>query len=86
MSRTRTDYKHWPITACLTFEDAGEDLPTRDPPALTANCEDDNNILVNPGTAEVNPAHVQLIDLVGQRYYADEIVDYMVLIDARFLF
>lgn len=69
----------------ITFEDAGDDLPTCDA-NITVNCEIDNNVLVNPGTAEVNPAHVALVDLVGQRYHADDIVDYALLIDLRFLF
>ncbi len=70
----------------ISFEDAGQDLPTcadgQTPPA----CETDRNDLVNPNTAEVNPAHVDIIDLVGRRYYADAIVNYAFTLDARFLF
>ncbi|HTJ47788.1 MAG TPA: hypothetical protein VL463_37080 [Kofleriaceae bacterium] len=51
----------------ISFTDAGVDLPT-----CTANtttgCEDESNEVVNPGTAEVNPLHVPIIDLVGHRY------------------
>jgi len=36
--------------------------------AVTTHCETDDNDLVNPGTAEVNPLHNQKIDLVGHRY------------------
>lgn len=69
----------------ITFADAGEDLPTCDGTNADA-CEVDNNVLVNPGTEEVNPAHTDLVDLVGRRYYADDIVNYSVLLDARVLF
>lgn len=70
----------------ITFEDAGQDLPTCDAGQAPPGCEIDQNGLVNPNSAEVNPAHVTLIDLVGQRYYADNIVNYMFTLDARFLF
>ena len=69
----------------ITFADAGDDLPTCDA-MITVDCEVDNNVLVNPGTPEVNPGYVPLVDQVGRRYHADEIADYSVLFDARFLF
>jgi hypothetical protein len=69
----------------ITFAEAGVDLPTCDA-NITTNCERDRNSVVNAGTAEVNPAYVPLIDMVGRRYFVDEAIDYMVLINARFLF
>jgi hypothetical protein len=69
----------------ISFAEAGVDLPTCDA-NLTINCEQDRNTLVNAGTAEVNPAHAPLIDMVGHRYFVDEAIDYMVLINARFLY
>lgn len=51
----------------ISFADAGVDLPTcKD--GQSTNCETDSNELVNPGTREVNPLHVNQIDLVGHRY------------------
>jgi len=55
----------------ITFDDAGVDQPTCTA-TQTTQCETDNNDLVNPGTSEVNPIHVPLIDLVGHRYIADD--------------
>jgi hypothetical protein len=69
----------------ISFAEAGVDLPTCGP-NVTVNCEQDSNAVVNAGTAEVNPAYVPLIDLVGHRYFVDEAIDYMFLINARFLF
>jgi hypothetical protein len=51
----------------ISFTDAGVDLPTCSP-TVTANCEAESNDVVNPGTAEVNPLHAAIIDLVGHRY------------------
>ncbi|WP_428261296.1 hypothetical protein [Haliangium sp.] len=69
----------------ISFADAGEDLPTCGP-NVSGPCENEDNALVNPGTAEVNPGHVSLIDFVGRRYRVDEVVDYVVRIEARVLF
>jgi hypothetical protein len=52
----------------ITFTDAGVDLPTCKNSAVPPSCEVDSNDVVNPGTAEVNPLHVPLVDLVGHRY------------------
>lgn len=57
----------------ITYADAGTD-------------SDDAGEIVNTGTAEVNPAHVPLIDLVGNRYRVEEAIDYIFLVDARVLF
>ncbi len=69
----------------ISFDDAGVDLPTCSATTIT-NCELESNNLVNPGTEEVNPAHVPLINLVGQRYIVDELTDYVVMVDVRILF
>jgi hypothetical protein len=53
----------------ITFADSGIDLPTCSS-TVTTNCETDNNDVVNPGTREVNPLHVDKIDLVGHRYHS----------------
>jgi hypothetical protein len=47
---------------------------------------DDANDVVDPGTAEVNPFHIQAIDVVGHRYFLDEATSYVFLVDARVLF
>lgn len=69
----------------LTFSDAGEDLPTCSG-TMGPPCENESNGVVNTGTEEVNPGHVPLIDLVGQRYRVDEAFDYALRIEARMLF
>jgi hypothetical protein len=69
----------------ITFSDAGLDLPTCSE-TITTGCETDSNNVVNAGTEEVNPGHVPLIDLVGQRYRVDEVFDYALRIEARVLF
>lgn len=57
----------WQTQHAISFADSGVDLPTCTA-TLTTNCETDDNSVVNPGTSEVNPLHVQRIDLVGHRY------------------
>jgi hypothetical protein len=37
------------------------------------SCEVSNDDLVSPGTNEVSPLHVPLIDLIGHRYHVDEL-------------
>lgn len=69
----------------LSFADAGIDRPTCDDGQSTG-CETERNEVVNPGTEEVNPLHVQTIDLVGHRYRIDDAYDYIVLVDATVLF
>jgi len=58
----------------ISFADAGVDS------------KNDSNDVVDPGTAEVNPFHVRLIDMVGHRYMVDEITDYVVMVSARGMF
>ena len=55
----------------ISFADSGIDLPTC-AGAANATCETDNNIVVNPGTREVNPAHAPAIDRVGSRYLSEQ--------------
>jgi hypothetical protein len=69
----------------LSFTDAGVDLPTcKD--AQTSGCEPDPNELVNQSTAEVNPLHVPLIDLVGHRYRAVTPVNFHLGAELQILF
>lgn len=69
----------------ITFSDAGNDLPTCSA-TVTTGCEADSNGVVNSNTEEVNPGHVPLIDVVGQRYRAAEGFDYVLRVEARILF
>ena len=56
----------WKTDHVITFADSGVDLPTCTA-GQTQHCETDNNDLINPGTAEVNPLASPKIDLVGHR-------------------
>jgi hypothetical protein len=58
----------------ISFANAGEDSP------------DDNNDLVDFGTAEVNPLHVQTIDLAGHRYRVAEGRTLVFFVNGRILF
>lgn len=69
----------------ITFADVGEDLPTCSA-TVPQPCEDEDNELVDPGTAEVNPAHVPLVDFIGGRYRVDDVFDYVLRVEARILF
>ena len=60
----------WKSAHDISFADAGTDLPTC-PAGVTAHCEVDDNIVINPGTVEVNPLHQAKIDLAGHRYHAE---------------
>jgi hypothetical protein len=51
----------------VSYADAGVDKPTC-AAGQTSGCEPMNNDVVDPGTEEVNPLHVPLIDSVGHRY------------------
>ncbi len=74
----------WKTEHVISFADAGIDLPTC--PTGEPRCETDNNGLVNPGTQEVNPLHVRLIDLVGHRYHAKDSQGIVVGVEARLVF
>lgn len=75
---------HWRTEHAITFADAGIDLPTC--PTGAPRCEDSANDVVNPGTAEVNPLHLQTIDLVGHRYHAARGRGYVLGLEAQLLF
>lgn len=69
----------------ISFADAGVDRPTCSA-TVTTDCEADRNEVVNPGTDEVNPLHVPLIDVVGHRYRVASSNDFLLGLQARFLF
>lgn len=74
----------WKTDHAITFADAGVDHPTCGTGELP--CEQDANDLVTPGTDEVNPLHVNLIDLVGHRYRSLENFDILIGVQAQVLF
>jgi len=69
----------------ITFTDAGIDLPECSG-AVNAGCELPDDDLVTPSTSEVNPLHVPLTDLVGHRYRATDILNYVVGVNLQLLF
>jgi hypothetical protein len=69
----------------ITFADAGVDAATCGG-SVTSNCENDNNDVVNPGTNEVNPQHVPLIDLVGHRYLSTDSTGVVFTVQATAVF
>lgn len=75
----------WKTDHAITFADAGIDLPTCSNGATT-KCEPDDNDTINPGTAEVNPLHKALIDLVGHRYISTHDFSIVIGVEALFLF
>jgi hypothetical protein len=70
----------------ISFTDAGVDLPTCKMGQSPPGCEVDNNDLVNPGTVEVNPLHVPLIDLVGHRYRSVGAMNFHIGAELKILF
>ncbi len=68
----------------ISFAEAGVDLPTC--PTNAPRCETDDNNVVNPGTAEVNPLYAKRIDLVGHRYRAEDGRGYVVGLEAHLAF
>lgn len=68
----------------ISFAEAGVDLPTC--PTGAPRCETDDNEVVNPGTAEVNPVYNKRIDLVGHRYRAEDSRGYVVGLEAHLAF
>jgi hypothetical protein len=69
----------------ITATDAGVDLATCRA-GVTTDCESADNDLVSPGTVEVNPLHVPLIDLVGHRYHSDSVLTFLVGAQLQLLF
>lgn len=79
----------WKTDHAITFADAGLDLPTCTGAAnerIGIDCETDANDLVNPSTAEVNPLHVPIIDLVGHRYLSVDNFSFAINVQAQALF
>ncbi len=74
----------WKTDHVISFADAGIDLPTCG--AGVGRCEDLDNDLVNPGTAEVNPLHAPRIDLVGHRYFSEDNLGVVIGVQGQFLF
>jgi hypothetical protein len=74
----------WKTDHAISFADAGVDFPTCGSGELP--CEDDPNDLVNPGTEEVNPLHVPVIDLVGHRYLSVDNFDFSFGVEGQVLF
>jgi hypothetical protein len=68
----------------ISFTDAGTDLPTC--PTGAPRCETGDNTAVTPGTAEVNPLQVPLIDLVGHRYRAEANLGVVIGLEAQVVF
>lgn len=71
----------------ISYTDAGTVFPACGPMNPAPNCEGppaDN--VVTPGTREVNPLHVQLIDVAGRRFIVDEATTYTVLVQGELLF
>jgi hypothetical protein len=64
----------WRTDHAITFADAGVDRP------------DDGDELINPGTEEVNPLHVQRIDLVGHRYRSEDNFSVVIGVQGQILF
>jgi hypothetical protein len=64
----------WKTDHVITFADIGVDRP------------DDANDLVDPGTSEVNPLHVNKIDLVGHRYHVEDSRGYVLGVEAQVQF
>jgi hypothetical protein len=78
----------WKTDHVLTFADAGVDRPTC--PTSAPHCEIDPNEkdkdTVTRGTEEVNPLHVDKIDLVGHRYRSEENRGYVLGAEVQILF
>jgi hypothetical protein len=56
----------------VTFTDAGDDT--------------NENTVVDPGTAEENPLHKQIVDTVGRRYIVDDSLTYTFMVNGTLMF
>lgn len=63
----------WDQPHAVTFADAGNDSP-------------DPDDVVTPGTSEVNPLHVRIIDVTGRRYIVDDSWTYAFFVSGTMLF
>jgi hypothetical protein len=76
----------WKTDHVITFADAGVDLPTCGDPGVSGPCEELDNFVVSRGTREVNPLHVDAIDLVGHRYVVRDGFGFAVGVQGQVLF
>lgn len=74
----------WKTDHLISFADAGIELPTCG--TGSTPCEDADNVVVNPGTREVNPLHAPRIDLAGHRYTSEDNFDFVLGVEARVLY
>lgn len=74
----------WRTDHAISFTDAGIDLPTCG--TTSGACENDENDLVDPGSREVNPLHVPLIDLVGHRYLSQNNFAFSIGVQGQVMF
>lgn len=75
----------WKTDHAISFADAGVDLPTCGT-GVSGDCETEDNGVVNPGTAEVNPFHAPRIDLVGHRYHVEDSFGFVIGVQGQVLF
>jgi hypothetical protein len=75
----------WKTDHTISFADSGVDLPTCTS-VRTTHCEMNDNDVVNPGTAEVNPLHKDLIDLVGHRYRSVNNIGFIIGVQGQVVF
>jgi hypothetical protein len=73
-------------THAISYTDAGMVFPTCGPTHPGPSCEASSDLVVTPGTAEVNPLHKQIIDIVGRRYIVDESTVYSLFVSGQLLF
>lgn len=73
-------------THAISFTDAGNELPACGNGKSPPNCETPDDNVVTPGTVEVDPLHVQLIDAVGRRYLVDETTVFSVTVSGTIMF
>ncbi len=74
----------WKTDHAITFADAGVDLPVCN--GTSAQCEDDDNDVVNQNTGEVNPLHAPKVDLAGHRYRAEDSLSVVIGVQGRVVF
>jgi hypothetical protein len=75
----------WEQAHHISFTDAGNDRPACSA-AVTTGCEDPDDNFVTPGTTEVNPLFVPLIDQPGRRYIVDGAMTYTISAGLQMLF
>ncbi|HWO24290.1 MAG TPA: hypothetical protein VNO30_36350 [Kofleriaceae bacterium] len=75
----------WRTDHVISFADAGVDLPTCGA-GVSGPCENETNSVVSRGTREVNPIHVDTIDLVGHRYISVNGFGFVVGVQGQILF